>query len=156
MQYGNRNDEKVLEQVRALLEQNRAQEACALLSTQGSRSSELSNAHAVCLMRMARFDKAVEVFRGFVLADNGLSLKPRLPEKYAVNFATALLLTGNLDGCLQTLEEAGEEARQGASDLYEAIARWKKSLPLGRRLWAAMGGMLPPGPIPLPFAPGTV
>lgn len=59
-----------------------------------STGLELANIKAVLLMRLGRPNEALSLLRPLVLDSNLLSLKPGIPDNVAINFATALFMTG--------------------------------------------------------------
>lgn len=152
-----RNPEKsqdVLEAVRKLLHDNKPGEAAALLKRFGTSSPALVNAHGVALMRADDPLKAVEVFRRLCISEGGICLRPNLPLVFKTNFATALLLSGNVAGCTSLLEEIGERNDPRVRRLREVIRNWRRSLPRWQRWWFQISGSAPKTPVPFDEAPG--
>lgn len=142
--------------VRNLLDAGKPQEAADVLRRFGTRSLELSNAYGVCLMRAGDAHRAVEVFRNLLLNDGGICLKADVPTAVKTNYAMALLLAGNVYGCLFTLQEIGEDQDPAVIRLRAAVDRWLGSLRWWQRLWFKAAGEAPAKPVPLDFAPGEL
>jgi hypothetical protein len=141
---------KLLNRVKDLLDSDKPQEALNVLSRDDSEWAR--NARGVCYLRLGDPRTAVEVLRGLVVARH-LSLKPEAPTQFKTNFATALLLSGNISGGISTLDEIRDEADPTVQKLRAAIQRWKGSMTFWQRMSWGMGGE-PPFPLPLDFAPG--
>ncbi|MBN2582035.1 MAG: hypothetical protein JXL80_03135 [Planctomycetes bacterium] len=148
------NTATVLDRVREHLDQGQPQKALDVLNRCQDQSPPADNARAVCLMRLGRPQLAIPIYRRLLLT-SGVIMRQDAPVMFRVNFATALLMTGNLDGTEAILTELRHSDDPGAIRLRETIARWRQSLRPLRRLLAAMG-MPPEGAIPLDFPPGRV
>jgi hypothetical protein len=142
--------------VQNLLDAGKPQEAANMLRRFGTGSLELGNAYGVCLMRAGDFSRAVEVFRGLVLSNAGVCLRADVPTAVKTNYALALLLAGNVSGCLFTLQEIGQEQDPMIIRLRAAVDRWRASLTWWQRLWFKAAGEAPAKPVPLDFAPGEL
>lgn len=145
----------LLEKVRQLLAAGRADEAKRLLVREHSEHVLVKNALGVCLLRLGQFDDAVKLFRGIALTGHGIVVRTDVPTIVKSNFATALLLRGEVDGCLSILSESQDLQHPSVIRLYEAVQRWKKTLTIGQRLhwWL---GVPPEKPVPLDFEPGEI
>jgi len=153
MASGNVND--VLDQVRALLSRNDPQAAMEVLSPHmRSRSKLIINAYGVCLMRMGRNEEAMELLRELVFQGNSFALSTDVPSVVKTNFATALLLTHNVDGAQSVLNQLDETKDEAVARLKAAIAKWKKSLSLFERLQCLWG--TPEKRVVLDYPPGEV
>lgn len=141
-----------LEQVRALLEQGHCAKALELLRSK-DRSPWAENARAVCLMRLGQPQQAVSIYRSLLLRSDVL-IREDAPAVFVVNFATALLLTGNIAGAISTLEEMPQKNDPGAGRLRKAIDRWRKSLSIVERLRFFFSDELANRPVRLDFEPG--
>jgi len=128
--------DSLLDRAKRTLESGSPEAAYAMVSTRNS-SDELQNLAAVCLMRMGKAEEALTMLRRLVLPSEGLVMEAHVPAKYKVNFATALLLSGNLGGCLATLREIGDDP--SAKRLAERIAQWKSSLGTMDKIRLVMG-----------------
>ena len=143
----------VLELVRARLNEGKPREALDLLRRYGISSEELRNAYGVCLMRTGELAKAVEAYRDLVIDRSGVCLKPEAPAVFKTNFATALLLTNNVSGCLSVLKEVGPAQHPAVIRLRAAIARWRCSLGWRQRIAFALYGKEPGKPVLLDGPP---
>ena len=115
----------------------------------------LGNARGVCLMRLGRVRSAIELYRSFLLDEGTLILKSGLPTVFLANYATALLLDENLDGCLTLLDEASDESHPSVARLRKAVATWRSGLRWWERLQFALYGLVPHA-VALDFAPGEL
>lgn len=148
------DQEQLLEQVRTLLNDQRPREALVLIAKFGSSNDLVRNAYGVCLMRTGEVDRAVEVYRDLCI-ERGVSLKRGTLPVQLANYATALLLQGNLSGCLSVLRQL-RTPHPAAERLRGAIARWGQSLPWLRRLGVKLGAYEPRIPVDLGFPPGDL
>jgi hypothetical protein len=128
--------------------------AAALLAAAG-RDPQVRNTLGVCLMRMGSVDKAVDVFRSFVLMPGTALERREVSNASKRNFATALLMKGFPSGTLSVLAEIHEPDHPMAVRLYSAITQWEKSLSWFRRLDWKLNGVEPRNcQVPLDFEPG--
>ncbi|MCI0460232.1 MAG: hypothetical protein L0Z62_25045 [Gemmataceae bacterium] len=130
----------LIEQVTTLLSEGQAARALETLSRARVSSPWASNALGVCLLRLGNAKSAVDVFRGLVLAAQGVSLRPDVPGEYKRNFAAALLASGNVAGGLDVLSDLGAEGHPTVQALRGAVARWKANLSFWQRLRWYLGG----------------
>ena len=115
------------------------------------------NAVGVCLLRLGRYDDAIRVFREFVVNPGCTWLRSELPAAYKINFATALLLGGHPNGCLDVLAEVRDEQNPAVVRLRDALRQWQSTLPFLTRLSWSFGRIEPVGrPLTLYFLPGDV
>lgn len=153
------NTEKVsdlLALVERLLGAGKPQEAIEVIRHFGTGSPEVSNAHGVALLRAGDITKAVEVYRNLCVNQSGFCLKPDLPTVFKTNYATALLLAGNVSGCLSILQEIDDNQNAGVQRVRAAIQRWRRSLTWWERLWFNISGEQPAKPVPADFQPGEL
>jgi hypothetical protein len=143
---------RLLDEVRELLAAGKTKQALGALSR--DESDWARNARGVCLMRLGEAAAAVDTLRGLAVARH-LSLKPDAPTVFKVNFATALLLSGNVSGGLGALAEVRDEQHPMVQKLRTAIERWKASMGFWQRLNWRMGGEIE-HPFTLDFPPGEV
>jgi hypothetical protein len=128
--------------------------AADLLAAAG-RDIQVRNALGVCLMRLGRVDKAVEVFRSFVLMPGTVLERPDVSNACKRNFATALLMKGFPSGAMSVLAEIREPGHPVTLRLNCAIRRWEGSLSWFRWLDWKLNGIEPPMcQVPLEFEPG--
>jgi hypothetical protein len=153
------NAEKVsdlLAQVERLLGAGTPAEAAELIRHFGTGSPEVSNAYGVALLRAGDSTKAVEVYRNLCVNQSGFCLKSNLPTVFKANYATALLLAGNVSGCLSILQETNDDQNASVQRVRAVIRRWRKSLTWWERLWFTISGEPPAKPVPADFQPGEL
>jgi hypothetical protein len=154
-----RNPEKVsdvLARIRKLLSEDKPKDALDVIRRFGTTCPELSNACGVCLMRAGEVTRAVELYRNLCIGVGSVCLRPDVAPVFETNFATALLLAGNVAGCLSVLQEIDREDDPGVVRLRAAIARWKRSLTWLERCWFALSREAPNRPVVLDFPPGDL
>src|SRR5262249_18373173 len=142
----------LLRKVEKFLEEGKPAAALERIARSRISSPWLENATGVCQLRLGNPAGAIDTFRRLVLAPGGLILRGDVPTPFKVNFATALLMDGNLSGGLQVLAELREEC-PAARAIRDAVRRWKGGMTFWQRLWMAFGGQ-PPRPLPLDFPLG--
>ena len=106
------------------------------------------------MLRLESTDEAIAVFRGLA-AQSGIVLKPDAPVIFKTNFATALLASGNLAGCLSVLHETNAEDAPTVRQLRDSIERWRRSLSWWQRLHWLLGDF-PSGRVSLDFPLGEL
>jgi hypothetical protein len=145
----------LLSKVERFLQEGHPENALEVISRSRLKSSWVTNANGVCLLRLDRAKQAVDLFRGLVLPPGTVTLRADAPAVFKTNFATALLADDNLGGCLGVLHEIDDEENPAVQQLRVAIQRFRESLSLWTRLQWRMG-MPPSGPVPLGFPPGNL
>jgi len=148
------NVRESLARVQSILDEGRPDRAAEYLLRIGMESAELRNAYGVCLMRAGKLEKAVEAYQTLCL-NGSVCLKANVPTVHIANYATALLLTGNLAGCRAALRQVREPAHPAGVRLDKAIERWQQSLTWVQRMRLYLGGAVPEKPIDLGGAPGV-
>lgn len=143
----------VLDRVRNLLKQGKPQEALDVINSAGLATQPADNLRGVCLLRMGMIDQAAKVFHRLVFRSN-VGMTPDIPPAYKINYATSLLLAGNLPGCNTVLNEVYDKKHPGLAQLRQAVGKWKRSLPLLQRL-TLLVGVQPAKPVTLDFPPGV-
>lgn len=144
----------VLAKVKKLLDEQCPEKAMDVITRSRLSSPWISNATGVCAMRLGNAKSAAGVFQGLV-GHHGVMLKPDAPLMFKTNFATALLASNNMAGCLSVLHEIGQEDDPTVKRLRTAIEQWKQSLTFWQKLkWYA--GDIPKKPIALDFPPGEL
>jgi hypothetical protein len=113
------------------------------------------NALGVCQLRLGNAKVAVDVFRGLVLAPGGIVLRDDVPTVFKTNYATSLLVAGNLGGCLSVLSNLRDEDDPCVERLKSAIGRWKEGLTFWQKVNWCLGGQ-PERPVTLDFPPGDL
>ena len=144
----------VLETVRQLLAQGHAEQALEVLNGSSLASSQVENIRGVCMLRLGNIEQATKIFRHLVFQSN-VGMDPNAPAEFKINYATALLLSGNLPGCNTVINEIYDKSHPGLAQLKEGIRKWKQSLSLGHRL-TMLVGVQPSKPVTLDFPPGIV
>lgn len=144
-----------MKKVRSLLDANKPKEALDLVNGRGSGDPALRNARGVCLMRMNEPTLAVRTLREINLISGGVVMRSDIPVSFKINFATALLLSGCVSGCVGVLDEICDDANPRVQQLRSVIQRWKKELTLGQRL-ALRFGIDPKHPVTIDFLPGEL
>ena len=142
-----------LEQARALLTEGRPDKALEVLARTKDASAAADNARAVCLMRMGQAAKAVPIYRA-LLFGGGVTLRKDAPPAYVANYVTALLLIGNAVDAIDLLDDLRGPDTPGTTRLRAAVAQWKKSLGLFRRLLLSLSTYTPAKPFVLDFPAG--
>ena len=140
-----------LDKARTLLDAGEPQRALEVLSKL-DRAPWVENARGVCLMRLGHAEKAVPIYR-MLLLSGGVTLREDAPETFKANFATALMLSGNIDGGLAVLGELGKSTNPAVARLRQTVAQWRKSLNPARRLLSLLG-VSPQKPMVLDYPPG--
>jgi hypothetical protein len=118
-------------------------------------SAELTNAYGVCLMRAGELDKAIDVFQGLCLSGS-VCFKTNVSALHMANYATALLLKGNVSGGVGVLRQTRDQSHPAVRRLLSAVARWRGSLSWIERLRMVMSGRLQDKPVELGGEPGEV
>jgi Flp pilus assembly protein TadD len=144
----------VLERVRALLNEGKTDEAVEALRRVNAKPPMLENARGVCLLRLGKVPEALRIFRGLMYPQGNVAYAPDAPPSLKVNFATALLLTGDVIDGLAVLKEVNA-AHPAAGRVWNAYRRWRKTLnPINRLL--ALVGLPPARPVAMDFPVGEL
>lgn len=131
--------DEVLAHVDRHLEAGNPKKALEALNRAKVRSPWIANATAVCQIRAENAGAAVEILRGLVVKGS-IYLRDDIPPVFKVNFAAALLASGNFDGFLGTLGEIGDDEHPSARRYRESLRRWKEGQTLWERAKLALGG----------------
>ncbi len=142
------------DQIEKHLQAGQPKKALDVLARSKVHSPWSTNAIAVCLLRLGQADRAVELFRNLVLSGS-LFLRPDVPTAWKVNFATALLLSDNLSGCVQLLGDIHEEDHPGVQRLRAAVGSWHNRLSIWQKIQWFLGGQ-PARGVELDFPPGEL
>jgi hypothetical protein len=130
------------------------EKALSLLDAECS-TPQVRNVRGVCLLRLGRYEKALQLFRSLVLEGSGDRVRSDLPTVYLTNLATALLLTGHPSSCLALLDEIDKESHPTVIRLRKEIHQWQATLTFAERLNWWFGRLEPPHcPIVIHFLPG--
>ncbi len=145
-----------LRQAYGLIQKNDYAGAANLLAAAG-RDPQVRNVLGVCLMRMGCIEKAVDVFRSFVLMPGTVLERADVSNASKRNFATALLMKGLPSGALSVLAEIHDPDHLMAVRLYSAIKQWEKTLSWFFWLDWKLNGVEPAKcHVPLAFEPGEL
>lgn len=126
-----------------------------LLESEPVGSERLVDLEGVRLLREGKVEQAVQVFRSLVVGP-ALCLRRDLPARSLANFATALLLDQNVDGCrgvLDELRKRGQSTPQ-SDELERCIRQWRQGLSWCDWLKGLFLGSA--RPIQLSFRPGEI
>jgi hypothetical protein len=137
-----------------LLEAGEPKKALDLLARSKIQSPWVTNAMAVCQLRLGNAKSAVDMLRGLVLGAGGIHMREDVPAVFKTNFAVALLKAGNTAGCLSALADVRVE-HAAVGRIASAIEKFKKSLTLWEKLNWYMG-VPPDRPVALDFPPGDL
>lgn len=142
------------DQIEKLLQAGRPKKTLDVLARSKDHSSWSTNAVAVCLLRVGQTDRAIELFRNLVLSGN-LLLRSDVPTTWKINFATTLLMSDNLFGCIRILRDVRDESHPSVQRLRGAIRQWEKELSLWEKIQWLLGGQ-PACRVRLDFPPGEL
>lgn len=146
--------DEVLKQVERHLEAGEPRKGLETISRSKLRSPWLTNAAAVCQLRLGNATAAVEALRSLVV-QGSIYLREDAPAAFKVNFAAALLGTGNLDGFLGTLGEIGDNEHPSARKYRDSFRQWKGGWSPWERFKSIFGGK-PARPFEPGFPPGDL
>lgn len=135
---------ELLTEVDRLLRAGRAGEAVEAIGLSYLPWPRTANALAVCHLRLKNTARALNLLRH--IATDGAGLRPDAPTVFKTNLATALLVAGDVDGCLRTLNEIGDERRPSVRRLRAAVARAVSRTAWGRCL-RRLGVRAPRSPV---------
>jgi WD40 repeat protein len=142
----------IFAEVRQKLTINQPSQALSLLETISDKGSYEYNAIAVCHLRLGNYQRAIDVLRNIIFVANSISMRNDVPTLCKVNFATALLMQGNIDGCENMLASLEQYQHPIAIRLKAAITKWQNSL----SFWEKIGLRRSVGKPVIDFAPGLM
>lgn len=145
----------LLRDVEALLQKDEPKQALSLLSRAKNESLWLRNAVGVCQLRLGNAQFAVDIFRGLAINDKAFGFRQDVPTVFKTNFATAMLLSENLDGCLNVLGELRNSQHPAVDKLRGAIEKWKSGFSLFQKIMWWFGSQ-PTRPVFLDYPPGDL
>lgn len=146
----------VVDQAKTLLNDNQPEEALKILNRSRDVARPIQTLRSVCLMRTGQIEDALRILESLAFPRGGVCIDPDAPLQLKVNYATAQVLSGNLAGCLATLDEIHEQHHPAVERLREAIAAWRKSQGVWRRLALAVGLLPYDVRVSLDFPPGEL
>ena len=144
----------LLAKVHKLLEAEDIKQALDLLLRTRSASLWSQNAIGVCQLRLGQTQAAIALFRGMVVSET-LLVRDHVPTVCRTNFATALLVSRNIPGCVAVLSELTPEDHPTVVKLNDAIKRWKSNLTLWQKIQWYTGTELNHA-VELGFPPGDL
>lgn len=145
----------LMDRVGDLLREGQPRKGLDLLARSGVGSPWAANATGVCLLRLGDTRRAIELFRGLVLGQGGLVLRWDVPTEFKTNFATALLMDGNVPGCTSVLAEVRGDDHPAVRKLRAPIRRWQEGMSLWEKVCWHFGSP-PDRPVELGFEPGDL
>lgn len=110
----------------------------------------------VALMRSGRFREAVALFRGLIYSSGSVVATQDFPVYFKLNFASALLGDGNLEGFLNFLMETPRESHPEAERLWASYDAWLQNMGFASKLLWRMGLHQPQKLPAVPSPPGAV
>lgn len=140
--------------IQKLLASNEIEKALHYIDRKGDRTPEWRNALGVCLMRLGETEKAVNILRELVF-QHYLSIPRGTPPLYQANYATALLMKRYNQMAIEIIKTLPPSDHPYIAQLHDAVAQWKKNLPLLRRFLSKLG-LYPNTRIVLNFPPGQL
>lgn len=144
----------IMKQIREEASAGHYGQALEIARGDAAQNPLVANAMGVCLLRMGRISEAVAVYRALLLTPGATTMRPDRPLYFKLNYATALLLWGQPEACLEVLQDIEAES-DTAERLREAIKRWETGLSFGQKLDWWINRVAPPGRrIMVDFAPG--
>ncbi len=146
---------EMLGRVRRLLDGGLPDQALETIKHSRLKSEWVTNAIAVCLLRLGETKRAADLLRTLAGGPGGVTLRTDAPLVFKTNFATALLAGGQVAGCLAVLREIGDDQNPTVQSLRAAIDKWKKTFSLWQKLkWAV--GDFPEHPLSVPEVAGDL
>ena len=127
-----------IDQVRALLNDGRSQEALDLIHHLGQSTPEIENARGVCLLRLGRVDEALSVLRNLAFQGH-ICIPSDTPVVFRTNFATALLMAGHTNGAIAAIDHLSDKQHPAVGRIHTAIRRWKAGLSWPERFFSYIG-----------------
>lgn len=133
---------------RQLMSKGEYQKALSALPS-SNRDLEVRNVCAVCLMRMNRFEEAIDLLRTVSINSNINRLRDDVPLHVRINFATSLYFGGRPAGGLEALQEIKHDDHPAVKLVREHARKWVAQMSFIRRLDWRLNGIAPkqlPGP----------
>jgi len=144
----------LLNKTAAALDAGHPRRALELLQKSKVKSPWVTNAMAVCLLRLGDAARAVEALKGLVIT-SGVCFRSDVPAVFLTNFATALLMVDNVSGCESALGTVPDQQDPGVQRLRNAIRKWKGTLSFWQKMRWYWGDSLG-CPVELDFPPGDI
>jgi len=144
----------LLNTVAAALDAGHPRKALELLQKCKVKSPWVNNAMAVCLLRLGKAPRAVEMLKGLVVT-SGVCFRNDVPAVFLTNFATALLMIGNVSGCESALAAVPDQRDPCVQQLRNAIRQWWASVSFWQKMRWYWGDQ-PDRPVAFDFPPGRI
>ena len=145
----------LLERTEQVLQTEGPQKAFELLARSNETTPWITNARAVCLMRLGEACRAAELLRPLVLASHGFSVADDSPVVFKINYATAQLLAGNPTGYIVTMGQIQDELDPAVQRLRDGVRRWRQTFSFWEKVCWFLGAA-PDRPVDLGFPPGEL
>jgi hypothetical protein len=130
----------LLERVDRLLKDGEPGKALDEVARARLASPWATNAQGVCHLRLGNARVALDLFAGLVLGSVGVALRREAPAAFKVNYAAALMLSGNVSGGLGALKEVRDESNPAVRKLRDLVRRWRQGLTFWQKVNWWMGG----------------
>lgn len=134
--------EPKLQHARQLMAKGEYQKALTTLPS-SNRDLEVRNVCAVCLMRMNRFEEAIDLLRPVAINSSINKMREDVPIHIRINFATALYFGGRPAGGLEALQEIKCEDHPSVKLVREHARNWVAQMSFLRRLDWRFNGIAP-------------
>ncbi|HBJ35334.1 MAG TPA: hypothetical protein DDZ51_11395 [Planctomycetaceae bacterium] len=134
--------EPKLQHARQLMAKGDYQKALTTLPS-SNRDLEVRNVCAVCLMRMNRFEEAIDLLRPVTVNSSIHKMREDVPIHIRINFATALYFGGRPAGGLEALQEIGCEDHSAVKLVREHARHWVAQMSFIRRIDWRLNGIAP-------------
>lgn len=131
-------EQQLLQEATDWLKNKQPRKALERLSRARIYSPRLTNVRALCHLHLGETQQAVTLLRPLVLADS-MTLRPDVPVVLQATFAAALLMDGNVAGCLHVLDDMEDKTDPQVQQLRASIERWKQGLSLWRKFCWLLG-----------------
>jgi hypothetical protein len=145
----------ILNNVDVLLNEGKPKQALEMLARAKLESEWLRNAAAVCHLRSGNAQAAVDLLRPLVIDERTFNFRDDTPLVFRTNFAVALFLANNVEGCLSALRRMKDIKHAGLERLREAIARWQAGFSLFQKISWWLGN-IPAHPPVVDYPPGDL
>jgi len=127
---------------RQLMDRGEFQKALTSLPA-SNRDLEVRNVCAVCLMRMNRFEEAIDLLRTVSINSSINRLRDDVPVHIRINFATSLYFGGRPAGGLEALQELRCDDHPAVKLVREHARGWVAQMSFIRRLDWKLNGIAP-------------
>lgn len=140
--------------VRQLLQSGQPEIALQFLEKTGIQAPDMRNALGVCLLRLGKVEKALNVLQELVF-QKFLSIPKGTPPLYQANYATVLLLKNYNQMAIEIINGLEPAEHPYIAQLHATVAQWKKQLPVFHK-FRCMLGLYPDKPVLLSMQPGDL